>query len=132
MVWADLVTLQQVQVAARQAQAHYRQLALSASPAWLAGVDAAAVRQLLDRLFLACLALLLAAWQAAAALVSAEPAKHSAADRQRLQGVLAGQPDIRRHLCMLAEALGYVDDPRCQQQAAAGGTAGAAATAGSA
>ncbi|KAI7844112.1 hypothetical protein COHA_002251 [Chlorella ohadii] len=59
-------------------------------------------------------------------------AKHSAADRQRLQGVLAGQPDIRRHLCMLAEALGYVDDPRCQQQAAAGGTAGAAATAGSA
>lgn len=71
--------VQQVQVAARQAQAHYRQLALSASPAWLAGVDAAAVRQLLDRLFLACLALLVAAWQAAAALVSAEPAKHSAA-----------------------------------------------------
>ncbi|PRW56512.1 Sulfotransferase domain [Chlorella sorokiniana] len=43
-------------------------------------------------------------------------AKHSAADRQRLQGVLAAQPEIRRHLCVLAAALGYADDPRCRQQ----------------
>lgn len=43
-------------------------------------------------------------------------AKHSAADRRRLQGVLAGRPEIRRHLCALAEALGYADDPRCSQQ----------------
>lgn len=40
-------------------------------------------------------------------------AKHSAADRRRLQGVLAGHPEIRRHLCALAEALGYAHDPRC-------------------
>lgn len=71
--------VQQVQVAARQAHALYRQLALSASPAWLAAVDAASVRQLLDKLFLACLALLVAAWQAAAAPTPAHAAEHSAA-----------------------------------------------------
>ena len=42
-------------------------------------------------------------------------AKHSSADRQRLQGVLAVQPEIWRHLCVLTEALGYGDDPRCKQ-----------------
>ena len=88
--------VQQVQVAARQAHAHYHQLALSASPAWLAGVDAAAVRQLLDKMFLACLALLGAAWQAAAAPAPAEPTNHSTA-------VVAAAADVQRQQLQRAQ-----------------------------
>ena len=39
-------------------------------------------------------------------------AKHPAGSRERLQAVLAAQPDIAGHLCALATALGYAD-ARC-------------------
>lgn len=58
--------LQQVAAAGRQAYQHYRQLSLAAPPGWLASIDAGALRQLLERLFLACLALLAAAWEGTA------------------------------------------------------------------
>ena len=57
----------QVQAAARQAHQQYRQYSLSAPADWLAAVDGLAVRQLLDRLFMSCLVLLAAGWEAAAA-----------------------------------------------------------------
>lgn len=41
-------------------------------------------------------------------------AKHPPGSRERLQAVLVAQPDIKAHLCTLSEALGYLDDPRCQ------------------
>lgn len=57
--------LQEVLAAALEAHRLYRRYALETPAAWLSAVDAAAVRQLLDRLFLSCLVLLAAAWQAA-------------------------------------------------------------------
>ena len=40
-------------------------------------------------------------------------AQHSAQDRARLARALAGQPDVRRHLCRLSGALGY-DPEHCR------------------
>ncbi len=57
--------LQEVQVAALEAHRLYRRYSLETPAAWLAAVDSTALRQLLDRLFLSCLALLGAAWQTA-------------------------------------------------------------------
>jgi hypothetical protein len=57
----------QVQAAARQAHQQYRQYSLLAPADWLAAIDGLAVRQLLDRLFMSCLVLLAAGWEAAAA-----------------------------------------------------------------
>lgn len=101
--------VQQVQVAARQAHVIYRQLALSASPAWLAAVDAASVRQLLDKLFLACLALLGAAWQAAAAQVPAQATQlgHGSA---AAAPPAAGQRDEAERAQLAATVVGVLAD----------------------
>lgn len=79
--------VQQVAAAGRQAHQRYRELVLTAPPDWLAGLDAAAVRPLLDRLFLACLALLAAAWDTAQAPAAAGAA---AGERAQLAASVAG------------------------------------------
>jgi hypothetical protein len=73
--------LQQVVEAARQVHQQYRQYSMVPPLNWVAAVDAAAVRQLLDRLFLSCLALLAAAVRAAPPLP---------AQRAELAAVVAG------------------------------------------
>lgn len=74
--------LEQVQAAARQAHQHYRHYSLSPPLAWLSAVDADAVRQILDRLFLSCLVLLAAALEALGRL---QPAPSVAAATLQLQ-----------------------------------------------
>ena len=80
--------VQQVAAAGWQAYQQYRELALAVPPDWLAGLDAAALRPLLDRLFLSCLALLAAAWDAAPAAAAAGTA--AATVRARLAASVAG------------------------------------------
>lgn len=43
--------------------------------------------------------------------------KHPPGARERLQGLLLAQPEVRRHLCLLTEVLGY-EEPRCGTVAA--------------
>lgn len=43
--------------------------------------------------------------------------KHPPGARERLQGLLLAQPEVRRHLCLLTEVFGY-EEPRCGAVAA--------------
>lgn len=73
--------VRQVQVAAGQVCQHWRHLSLATSADWLAGLDVAASQQLLDRLFLSCLVLLCAAWEAGGGAQAAPAGRaHLAAD----------------------------------------------------
>ena len=47
--------------------------------------------------------------------------KHSPEDKRRLLAVLAGDAEVRAHLCAVAAAVGYADDPRCRGDGDAGG-----------
>ena len=40
--------------------------------------------------------------------------KHSPEDKRRLLSVLAGDAEVRGHLCAVAAAVGYGNDPRCR------------------
>lgn len=86
--------LEQVSEAARQVHQQYRRYSMAPPLSWLAAVDAAAVRLLLDRLFLSCLALLAAALRSAPALpaLRAELAAVSAGPLADLQFCRPGSP----------------------------------------
>lgn len=96
--------LQQVQAAAQQARQQYQQYSLATPANWLAAMDGAAVRQLLDRLFLCCCVLLAAAWQAAPQPAAA--GAEAAAQRAQLAaGVLLALADLQ--FCRVVAAPQY-------------------------
>lgn len=81
--------VQQVQAAARQAHQHYRGYSLVPPQGWLAAIDAAAVRLLLDKLFLTCLVLLVAALEAGPVPSAANAAPAATAGRAQRAGAAA-------------------------------------------
>ena len=83
--------LQHVAAAALAAHQQYRAYSLFTPSDWLASIDGTAVRQMLDRLFLACLVLLDAAWQDGSAPGAAAQPQRA----QRAATVLAALADLQ-------------------------------------